>query len=580
MKKNILIALVILIPIPLSIVGALTRDTMTLYAMIIVMAGIVGVIACTNIVPKNLCPLAIFSIGLGLLYQTTLISPYLVGTDIQSEYYYYLRALDGWDRTIPGNYNTALGVVLLAPFLTNVFHIDGLWIFKAVYPFLFSLAPVLLYFAFKGLMERKQAFLASFFFVCLPPFMLELIAITKLQLSGLCLSFVIFLLFYPKWSSRLKFILGILASFLLLVFHYSTGYVYLYIIGVGGVFLLIARQLKLGTPKFPLKVLVVFVAIVACGTVGYFGLIGSSMINPFNSVDMTNYMPSSSPGQTQEPLVLTALGYDFMRVGVEGKIFRVLQWLTEIFIAVGFVAVVFRARKDRKFPLEYCTLAGAGLLLILLCIFLPLFSRILNMTRFYQLAVYFIAPLFVIGGVCIFKPFFKGRVLPIITLGIIIPYFLFTSGFVFEVLKKPDISSIDIPYSIALSSPRIDIAAICTDGDWEALEWVSKNAQGNVVYADVHGVILMRGKVGLAEGAGIYKEKLSVSYLPLDLTLVPDDGWVFIREWNAEREEITYKVGVGLRESISYSNLGVDGILRDRPILYQSGQACIYGGKE
>lgn len=573
MIKKIAIVLGLLSPVPLAVMGAVLQETWLIYVMLVSVVAIVGLVGLTNYIPAKLYPLAIFAISLALIYQTTLISPYLVGTDIHSEYNYYLNALDGWDRTIQGNYNTAIGLVWVAPFLTHITGIDGVWIFKAIYPFMFSFAPVLLYLAFKDFIGRKVTFLACFFFVSAPPFLLEVVQITKLQLSGLCLAFIIFLLFYRGWSQKLRLWLVVPTSLLLIMFHYSTGYIYLYFIGGGACLVLLAWLCRWAKPTLPLKSMFILVGIIVVGIVGYFTLIGSTLSNPAEWIEPAKYVPPpfAQVITQQEPVIKTALGLDFMSATIEGKVFRVFQILTELFIAVGFIGMVVRYRCEKRFPLEYTALCGAGLLLILACIILPDFSKLINMTRFYHLALYFIAPLVVIGGIYLLKPWAKTKAIPILTLGLLLPYFIFTSGAVFEALKRPDISSINIPYSLALSHQRVDMAGICTEDDHKALEWINQNKGDARVFTDIHGAILMLEWVTIDN---------QIDHIPLDVGTIPDDAWVFLRERNQDDRIITYHAGIGLRKSISYDDLGIDGLLSDRPVLYHNSNAYVYGGKD
>jgi len=354
--------------------------------------------------------------------------------------------------------------------------------------------------------------------------------------------------------------------------HYSTGYIYLYFIGVGVGLVLLFRLFKWGRPTLPLKALLVLLVIIIVGIAGYFNIIDSTLSNPGAWLEPAKYIPPASAQVVtqQEPVIQTALGLDFLKATVEGKVFRIFQILTEVFIAVGFIGMVVRYRKEKRFPLEYMALCGAGIILLLACIILPDFSRLINMTRFYHLTLYFIAPLVVVGGVYILAPWFKKKAVTIITVGLLLPYFLFTSGFVFEVMKKPDISTINIPYSIALSHQRIDIAGIYTEDDYKALAWVDEHRGDARVFTDIHGAILM------LEWVMIDRE---IDHIPLDVSTVPDDAWILLREWNQEQRMITYHAGIGLRKSISYDELGIDGLLEDRPVLYHNSQSSIYGGK-
>ncbi len=64
---------------------------------------------------------------------------------------------------------------------------------------------------------------------------------------------------------------------------------------------------------------------------------------------------SAAPGEPspfldinrQEPLVRTALGLDFTSASAQGKAFRVLQYITQLFIMAGLIRLFFRPKRLR-----------------------------------------------------------------------------------------------------------------------------------------------------------------------------------------------------------------------------------------
>ena len=153
---------------------------------------------------SKLIVLTLLSISLSLVLNVTLISNYLVGTDIHTEYYYYSLARYNWDYTISHSYNSSIALVIIAPLVSKLFNTDGYWIFKILFPIMFSLVPVLLYFTFNEFMEKKKSFLASFMFIAFPSFMLVGVNLVKLQVGLFFLALFIFLLvisFLPEQKS-------------------------------------------------------------------------------------------------------------------------------------------------------------------------------------------------------------------------------------------------------------------------------------------------------------------------------------------------------------------------------------------
>jgi hypothetical protein len=98
----------------------------------------------------------------------------------------------------------------------------------------------------------------------------------------------------------------------------------------------------------------------------------------------------------QEYTVQMGIGLDFLDQPIEGKLFRIAQYLTQLLIIIGSIRLLLYHRKYR-FSSEFVAGVGCSFLLLLTCIFVPQFSLILNMPRFYQISLFFLAPMLVIG---------------------------------------------------------------------------------------------------------------------------------------------------------------------------------------
>jgi len=101
-------------------------------------------------------PLAIFSIALALVIPSFLISNYILGYDIHLEFFVFnvTKATSRWDPSLIWNlfnltyiksqyvYSTMLSVTVLPTVFSNIGNIEGVWLFKSLYPLLLSLVPV------------------------------------------------------------------------------------------------------------------------------------------------------------------------------------------------------------------------------------------------------------------------------------------------------------------------------------------------------------------------------------------------------------------------------------------------------
>lgn len=571
----------------LAVFGALTQNIYFLYALIIGVCVVVGLVAFDKFSEKHY-PYLLFAIGLALLYQTTLMSAGLVGTDIHTEYYFYqLSASNGWDPSQTHAYNSCIGTVIIAPFIAKVLHIDGVWVFKAIYPFLFSFVPVLLYYVFRKQVGAKMAFLATFFFLIVPTWSLEMIGLPRQMLAELMLALCLFFIVVSRWRLQITIPLILVCAILGLLFHYAMGSIIIIYLVFGAAFLLLFKRRTL-----PVKWLSLVAVIVLIVGFGYYGLVGQG----FPLYDWSDNLkaqvlrimpkaevPTSTEGVTlpgasstslfagQEPLVQTALGLDLLEASPDGKAFRVLQFLTQGCIVLGCGYLVWNRK---KYSPEFLAFAGVSAVLIGACIFIPGFSAMLNVSRFYHIALFLLAPALVLGGKVIF------RNLKILTLCLLIPYFLFTSGCVFEAIKVKDISYVNIPYSIALSHERVEVGGVFTKNDMMARDWAVDHASGPI-YADVYGVLLLAEKMPITLNASW--TGWDTNYLLLSSLGVPDGAYIFLRERNEQRHEITIMPEnptgsvTGMRVTYGYSGFGLDKMLVGRAIIHREGDAVIYG---
>ena len=251
-----------------------------------------------------------------------------------------------------------------------------------------------------------------------------------------------------------------------------------------------------------------------------------------------------------------------MDANIWGKVFRIFQYLTQLAIVVGFVYLI----KDRKkYSAEYLSFCGASIMLILACMFIPKFAGLLNATRFYHLALFLLAPVFILGGKAIFRNY------KLLTICLIIPYYLFTSGFIFEVTQQTDISRVNMPYAISLSNHRIDMVGVFTSNDIAVRDWAFDNDLG-WIYADTHSYLLLGERV------------IMDPYWPLSKALNTGEfeggRYIFLSERNNRDRIVTLRPNEveptsGMRVSYSYEEVGMDKLIAEGRIVYERGDACI-----
>ena len=558
-------------------------------------------------------PVLIFLLGLAFLYQATLISNGLIGTDIHTEYYFYTAALDGWDISFPHSYNTAIGTTVFAPFLTNVFGIQGYWIYKVIFPLLFALVPLILFIIYRKEFGDKVAFLAGMFFITLPTYTLEMIGLPRQMLGELMLAIVLFLVIVRPIRLLYSVPLLLVASVYAYLFHYITGpALLLYLTGASVVLLFMRKR------QFAVRWLAVVVVLSGLLGFAYYYYAADGVVADnlrltskgavTNVIDqpsiplpgdpapsdsgVSNSVTAEAPSgilryfSGQEPLVRTALGLDFMEASVSGKVFRILQFGTQLALILGCVWLI---RNRRRVSAEYIAFTITAVGLIAMCVFLPRFSNIINVTRFYHLSLFLVSPLLIVGGLCIFR-------MKLLVLVLIIPYMLFTTGVVFEATKEADISAINIPYSIALSNERVGIVGTYTENDIAVRDWALAQDY-SILLTDINGMLI------LSEGADpfayiytpmhdfdnypIESDENLWGYVPGNLSVLPAGGYtylVYLTEWNTRTGLLMFKpswyapedTASGMRQAYPFEFVGLPGGFVE---IYRQGDAVLLRGE-
>jgi len=156
-----------LLPI-LSILGAFAMNVYDFNGFTILMIlfmGILTLLVSVGWFPTKFYPLIILLFSISLLLHKSLISSYIWGWDINYEYFLANQVISNsiWNENLPVSYNSMLSLMILAPILNSFINCGLVWIMKVVYPFIFSLVPVGLYYVFREQTRPKIAFLSVFF---------------------------------------------------------------------------------------------------------------------------------------------------------------------------------------------------------------------------------------------------------------------------------------------------------------------------------------------------------------------------------------------------------------------------------
>lgn len=480
-----------------------------LLMILILIISLIPILVTFNKIPSYLYPFTIFVISLSLLYHKSLISPYLIGWDVHTEYLLSNLVLTNsyWNYSINMNYNSMLSVILLAPVLSNFLNMDLTWIFKIVYPVIYSLVPLGMYVIFKKQTNAKIAFLSCFFFMSIFIFYSEMISLARQQIAELFLILIFLIIVDSKMDKFRSSLLISLFIFSLILSHYSISYIYIYCF-IFAFLILKLRDVPLlnyldyfkkeksdSNASKETLVTMTFISLFVILTLSWYIFTSSSSIFGTLTTIITStlnviFTEFFNP-QYSESYQLILQGH----ITILGTISKYLHLITQFSIFIGLLAVL--KINLFKFKREYIALGIANVILLVASIAVPYLASQLNASRLYHISLLVLAPFCIIGGLVALQFVFKrikwrnsfNNSLKIISIFLAV-FLLFNTNFANEV------THID-PKSIALSKNSLDKygdinsareyyinSGYLTQGDIAGMYWLLENKNNHPIYAD------------------------------------------------------------------------------------------------
>ena len=583
-KKMVPFVLLAIVPF-LSIFGALYHSS-TVLLLMAVMLSLVFAIALffRKSLPSEFFPIAIVIFAVSLTFQRELVSQNLLGYDTFGEFYVFSSANTHsfWNASLPltqlelRDYNSCLSVTVLPTMFSKLMNISGEWIFKVLYFILYAFVPLTMYLMFKQNFGKATAFLSAFYFIIFPRFYGE----ERRQIVGeLFLVLLLFSILSSSISLRKKEILIAVFGIALVVSHYSTFDVFIFCVLFASIAVFLLEKLPLGkyTPKFK-KILnpKILLVILAFGIV-WFTFASTSLDQTFinfitrlvNSFQ-TGFSNINSRGNTVS---------DFSSLNVSASLtYKADYYINKIpylLLGIGLIAFI-KNRKKLNVQSEYFPMAIAALFILILTFVLPSLADSFVEERFYHLALIFLAPISLFGGIVALTWFFKRLVVSkkarSITIGLIcvlfIAIFLFKVGFVNEVAGDlgPGASpAFSFTPMITSENPKIlatFYGQYVPDCDVYSAKWLSEETPSNsTLYADADA----RQHVLRGYALRVVDENNILS----NNTIVSSNSYVYLRYLNIQGYFVNSR-GAVLNTTVLSSQL------EDMDKIYSNGGSEIY----
>lgn len=605
--------LLILLPL-VSVIGTelvnFYHSNTLLLLLIVLIAVIVIMIAFGKAVPENLFPFTIFVISISLLYPMTLLSPYVIGSDIALELH-IAKIVEGnslWNSASPANaYNAMLSITILPTIFARFLETDINWIYKILYPLFFSLVPVALYQLYKQEMSNKFAFLSAFFFISMPVFFNVITGLARQQIAELFLALLFLAMLSKSLTASRKAVLLSIFGASLAVSHYAVSYLFIFYLIVAWIGYKALTKFKVASGSQPAdmgtkKIIGLesetpasgnFVLLFSIMALAWYMFNANSA--PFNALIFAGHHIYSSiftelaePG-ARDITILQLFGLVGFAHPLD-QVQRVFFLATQFLIVVGLFRIFIRIVRKKEIELtsEYVAILVPGVVLIALAIILPNLSKSWGMTRIYHISLFTLSPLALLGGEAFFRWFYnlfrfrKYRVpgsasalVTILILLVIIPYFMTNTGFVHEVSGAPP-RTLPLGINRMLESEQAEpdrcaYGGYLHAGEVQSAEWLAQLGPGNSrIYTDYIHVV---GNIPLVAYGMVSPKRIFT--LTETTSKLSKDAYVYLGYMNVV--EGRFKKLIPETHGIdTYSKKKIMHLLNDKGKIYSNNDSAVY----
>ena len=568
------LTLLLIGPPILSVVGAMYvnafGNNVILLFMIIAISllFVIGVIS-KKLLPPKLYSLAILMIAISLLFHSSLVSSYLVGfgSDIPFESFMAQATKNDarWSSVLMysgdpgyGNLNSMLSITILPTIYSSLLNMGATWVLKILYPLIFSFTALALYQLWQTSVGKKSAFIAAFLLMAQQTFYTELLGLARQMVAELFFVLLLLIVLNKKMKPVNKVMCFMIFSVALVTSHYALAEMFLFFISLTLISLVV---LKRPSRNITASMVVFFFVVMFSW---YIYTSGSAAFDSF--LEFGNYVYSqlgeffnpASRGQT----VLRGLGLESPPT-IWNAISRAFAYFTQFLIVVGFVGLITR-RVKTHLEREYFTLSLIAMAFLAAIILVPGLANTFNMTRFYHILLFFLAPLCVLGAEVLVKLVSKQEKelwVSILLLIVLVPYFLFQTGFIYEVTGSES-------WSLPLSSYRMNgyqmYGRLGYIDDWSVFgaQWMRENVvvQHSQIYADRSSTLNVLTTYG-----HIYRGDVEILS---NTTKVSTNGTVYLSPLNTIHGIIVSKSYLCTLNELSF--------LSDMNLVYSNGGSEIY----
>lgn len=541
----------------MHLMNTTSNNTILMAMLFLIPAYVILIAILRHRVPQRTYPVMLFFIGISVLLLVALRSSHIIGNDTHMEYYFFQLVANSqhWQMLMGNILDACLSISLLPAIYQSLMNINSEYLFKILYPILFSVSPLVIYIISKKYIGNFYAFLASFFFISQFNFIWTS-AGARTNTAILFTALVIMAIFSDSLSKFAKVLLAIIFAASCIVSHYSTTYIFLFVLLITWIVMEILPRLTRGKkqpaipsgtlikesnllksteggnpartnvnpsedaapsvpqPRLDKGITITFVALFFVVLYFWYGQVVAPTFDALITYPHRILVNLSQMFvmETRGTGVAEALGQTIAYSGIPARFKFVFSWLGIIFIAIGVLSTIARYRRmlsipgsghgkpnflERKIDAEYWAFSLACCTILVLSVALPYALYGYGMTREYLAMLLVLCMFFVIGGIMVAK-FLKLKPYWLLLL-ILIPYFICTTGTIDRIFG--------VPGSVVLNSEGPSYAYYYIyDQEGYAARWLGDNAnlKDTMIFADKGGRARLLSQGGITGYGGLF----------------------------------------------------------------------------
>lgn len=574
--NNIFFIVPMILPV-LSVLGAFILNNHGSNILTVIMFSIIAAYSFLLTIFRRkinggIWPWALFLIALSLILIVTMRGNYVINSDPGYEYQIFKITSQNylWAINPAGSiaYESMLSISIL-PVCINLFlgFVNAFLIFKLIFPFFFSLIPVIIYLLIKKLkISSVIAFFSSFLFLSY----MGVISANRQWIAFLFFGLMLLIFFIDSINLIIKKMLFTLFGFSMIVSHYSTAYIALSLFTLTYFITFLYRKrenkkIKIGQLNPPKKtdfyltgILIILLLLfgflwynqvtsTANGLVNFahqsisnFGNIfnedtnaeGTSVLQQFNILytpninnllqqNLNETLKNQNISQVDNYqngiyLYTPSLSYislsnyniPYKYVSLFYIIFNIMGDIIKILIILGVFLLLFNKIVNSKFSLEYNFLIFISIVIMIAVIIIPYASLEYSSTRTLQQLLILLTLPTLVGFVFFLKVLKVKKISFIISIFFIL-YLLFSFGMIQQILGGND-SAIFNNIGKSYETSYIHVS------EASSASWLDINNISKIIYTD------QRGKSKISPFLTTYTIPINNNFLILPSLIVKD----------------------------------------------------------